>query len=135
MAQLKGILCGIFAALVTIIVLITFGTQTSIEVFSYSRFQNFLVLFFILEITSVAVEFAMDSKASDVAVDTVVAIIVALLTTIISAKKETLLFTGNIYLFELVKKMILPGSITILFACLGSSHVSKALNKSSGLGE
>ncbi|MBR1654350.1 MAG: hypothetical protein IJ690_05320 [Clostridia bacterium] len=129
MTQVKAILGGILAALITILALITFGTQTPIEVYSVSRFQNFLILFFILEITSIAVEFGMDSLSKDVAVDTLVAILIAIITTTVNYKKGLILFSGNVLLFELVKKMIIPGGVMILFACLGSSHVSKLLTE------
>ena len=129
MRQVGATLVGLFTGFFLLLFIIALGT-TSIHVYTVNTFHNGVLFFVLLISMSIASEFVLDSCSREVMWDAISALIITVIATIFFYKKSGLLFTGDLELFEILKKIWLPVLLQMIMSIAGSSGISKAIEKS-----
>ena len=119
-------LVGLFTAFFAIVLLIALGT-TEMHVYSLNTFHNGVMFCMLLVVVSTATEYVLDSCSKEMLWDVLASIIISVIATTFIYKNSGLPFTGELHLFEIIKKIWVPVVIQIAIALFGSNQVSKII--------
>lgn len=129
MRQVGAILVGLFTGFFMLILIVALGT-TSLHVYTVNTFHNCIMLFTLLVTISLSTEFVLDSQSKECFWDELSALVISIVTIIILNNFFSLPFTGESHLIGMIKKLWIPIVLQIVVALLGSSGISKLIEKS-----
>lgn len=127
--KLFSYIIGMIVCFLTVIVLVTIGNETPYEIYTTNRFTNFLEIFLILEIGAISTETVIDSTAREVAIDTLVVFVVAAITNYVYFEYNIILFYPNNVSRTIASRLLVPATITNLFASYGREKISESFRK------
>ena len=121
-----GILCSLVSALLILGCFTILGMETTIEIFTYNYFENFLELFIVLFVPMMVCEAFTIENPKEILIDLLVCIIATGLTYFVYYKIwGIMIFSGCYNFFGLLKALAIPYAITLGLALTTSKKVTK----------
>lgn len=122
-----GVLCSLVSALLILGCFTILGMETTIEIFTYNYFENFLELFIVLFVPMMVCEAFTIENPKELLIDLLVCIFTTGLTYLVYYKIwGILIFSGCYNFFGLLKALGIPYAVTLGIALTTSKKIAKS---------
>lgn len=107
---------GILASNIVLVLLLTLGDQSSYEVYTTSRFTNFIEIFMVLGIGALVAELCMNKTLREFSIDILIIFAIAYFSNKHFINSQGIfLFAGDLSMVAIGKKLLVPEVISAIY--------------------